>query len=113
MPSKDPELNRKWKREHYHRNKEQYLARNKAKKERIYDFIVATKDVPCKDCNVKFPPECMDFDHVEDNKLYNVSGLRGFGSFKKLKEEIAKCEIVCANCHRIRTKKRLDALKGI
>jgi hypothetical protein len=68
------------------------------------NFINSFKDVPCVDCGQKFPPECMDFDHVSADKLENVSRMRRF-SKERLVNEIKKCEVVCANCHRIRTKK--------
>lgn len=65
------------------------------------------KSVPCADCGWEYPPECMDFDHVKGEKLKNVSALIGAAQ-EILEEEIEKCEVVCANCHRIRTKSRRD-----
>lgn len=62
---------------------------------------------PCKDCGKFFPPVCMDFDHIRDTKKSSVSKLMHTGaSVEKLMEEIRKCELVCANCHRIRTDQR-------
>lgn len=62
---------------------------------------------PCADCGQNFPPECMDFDHIQGEKKFNISAalLKGISD---LEQEIAKCEIVCANCHRIRTKARAN-----
>ena len=52
----------------------------------------------------------LDFDHLRDKK-YNVSRMIHDGfSWKAIKREIAKCEVVCANCHRIRTHCRLTAI---
>jgi hypothetical protein len=48
----------------------------------------------------------MDFDHVRGRKHKNVMELIPTLSKKKIDEEIAKCEIVCSNCHRIRTHQR-------
>jgi lysyl-tRNA synthetase class I len=48
----------------------------------------------------------MDFDHVRGKKHKNVMELIPTLSKKKIDEEIAKCEIVCSNCHRIRTHMR-------
>jgi lysyl-tRNA synthetase class I len=48
----------------------------------------------------------MDFDHVRGRKHKNVSELIDSLSKKKIDEEIAKCEVVCSNCHRIRTHNR-------
>jgi lysyl-tRNA synthetase class I len=48
----------------------------------------------------------MDFDHVRGIKQKNVAELINTLSKKKIDEELAKCEIVCSNCHRIRTHMR-------
>jgi hypothetical protein len=69
------------------------------------ELIDVHKSGPCMDCGHKFPPECMDFDHVRGRKLFNI-GNSATRSAKALKREIAKCDLVCSNCHRIRTKKR-------
>lgn len=63
------------------------------------------KNKPCYDCGGRFPPECMDFDHVRGEKSFSV-GTGRTRSQEALTLEIAKCDIVCANCHRIRTKVR-------
>jgi hypothetical protein len=63
------------------------------------------KDVPCADCGGRFPPECMDFDHTENNKSFNIAPNRNV-SWDRVLTEIAKCDIICANCHRIRTTRR-------
>jgi len=63
------------------------------------------KAVPCTDCGGKFPPEAMDFDHVRGEKVKHVGWLED-GSLVRLMAEIAKCELVCANCHRVRTAQR-------
>lgn len=63
------------------------------------------KNRPCMDCGGSFPPECMDFDHVRGEKVINV-GLLVEDTTGKREIEIAKCDLVCANCHRIRTKLR-------
>ena len=58
---------------------------------------------PCMDCKILYPYYVMDFDHVRGRKHKNVMELIPTLSKKKIDEEIAKCEIVCSNCHRIRT----------
>lgn len=45
----------------------------------------------------------MDFDHVRGKKKAGISALAHAGDLKSLLEELKKCEMVCANCHRIRT----------
>jgi hypothetical protein len=62
--------------------------------------------VSCVDCGQRFPAICMDFDHQFGPKVEEVSRLLSNGrAWDVLAEEIAKCEIVCANCHRIRSDK--------
>lgn len=55
---------------------------------------------PCVDCG-ESDPIVLEFDHQGD-KLYNI-GMMHLGSLQKIKDEIAKCEVRCANCHRRRT----------
>lgn len=57
----------------------------------------------CQDCGM-FPkqPEVLDFDHVRGQKVTEVSLMRN-STLEALVEEIEKCDVVCANCHRIRT----------
>lgn len=58
---------------------------------------------PCMDCKELYPYYVMDFDHVRGVKHANVMELIQSLSKKRIDDEIAKCEIVCSNCHRIRT----------
>lgn len=61
----------------------------------------------CVDCGYNESPYALQFDHIYNNKKENVSNLiRSDYSWKTIKEEIEKCEIVCANCHAIRTHNR-------
>lgn len=60
---------------------------------------------PCKDCGEK-DVSVLEFDHIGDKKHEVAQILRNVLSLDILKEEVAKCEIICANCHRKRTYKR-------
>ena len=74
-------------------------------------FIAFQKAKPCMDCGNSYPTECMDFDHRDgNNKSFNVSNSTHL-SEEVLLEEIAKCDLVCANCHRIRTRKRINGVQ--
>lgn len=100
---------------HYEANKPAMIekAATFAKERKVYLTQVTSriKDVPCTDCGVKYPPYVMDFDHVRGTKKYNVSSMVSRGmSEKTLLEEIAKCEVVCSNCHRARTYNRREDL---
>ena len=57
----------------------------------------------CADCGYKGHHAALEFDHVLSGKRLNVGECR---SYAKAKSEIALCEVVCANCHRIRTWRR-------
>lgn len=72
------------------------------------EFIRNLKREPCLDCGLKFHPEVMEFDHIgggiKGGKQMAIAVLANTArSETVLLEEIAKCELVCANCHRIRT----------
>ncbi len=77
------------------------------------DLIVAYKSVPCHDCGGKFKPHVMDFDHVDGTKKkFNISANVLKQTMESILEEIAKCDVVCSNCHRERTHKRLHGKKN-
>jgi len=81
-----------------HYNKQQF-------KKRLSEIKEASGCMDCGETN----PIVLDFDHLKDKK-YNVSRMIHDGfSWAAIKKEIAKCEVVCANCHRIRTYNRLTA----
>lgn len=77
---------------------------------RIKAIVNAHQNVPCKDCGNIFPVCCMDFDHVRGEKLGDICGMANSTlPIARILDEIQKCEVVCSNCHRIRTVKRLRA----
>lgn len=93
----------------YRLNKEVYVVKAKRRKERLYsEVIVPAKSMPCLDCKGTFPPVCMDFDHVRGEKRFDISNNHDKVSLVRLLEEIAKCDVVCSNCHRIRTALRSE-----
>ena len=102
-------------RAHYEANRPYYLAKARRSNDKRYasfrQLLRDLKSVPCTDCHGIFPPYVMDFDHVGDDKLINVSMAVKVGR-RRLLAEIAKCEVVCANCHRQRTQDRLIASRG-
>lgn len=73
-----------------------YIAKRKA-------LVESARNVPCMDCGGTFPSVCMDFDHREPSeKLFPLAAYRSKG-YDAIRAELAKCDVVCANCHRIRT----------
>jgi hypothetical protein len=95
---------------HYEANKELYRLRAKASRQDVRERLREFKDVPCMDCGVKYPPYVMDLDHRPGEvKTCNPAKLPSFCSVKKFEQEIAKCDVVCSNCHRQRTFDRKEA----
>ena len=91
------------------RNKERKRAReHNAKRRRMLDAI--KQETGCMDCTYNEHPVALDFDHVRGKKLFQISA-KVTKTWESLMEEIAKCEVVCANCHRIRTFNRKSELQ--
>ena len=90
-----------------YRDKEKQYARQKLHRdknaENLWTFL---KSSSCKDCSTT-DPRVLEFDHLVD-KSFNVSrAVSGSTrSWETILKEISKCEVVCANCHRIRTQER-------
>lgn len=96
---------------HFLRNGEYYRSKQKIRVKRLFQehsiIIDKLKSYPCSDCKGIFPLVSMDFDHVRGTKRGNISAMVRWGvTRQKLLEELEKCEVVCANCHRVRTRDR-------
>lgn len=82
---------------------QRYAAERRAPRQAIVDKIKAESG--CVDCGLH--PEysqVLEFDHRPDEvKLFHISDKMTTGTVEDLMAEIAKCDIVCANCHRVRT----------
>jgi hypothetical protein len=104
MPYKDELRKREASRRHYLKNREAILARTKRRRESISETVNKLKEEnPCVDCGVKYPYYVMQYDHISTDKLAGVSYLIRYGRPQEVLDEIEKCELVCANCHAIRT----------
>lgn len=101
-------------RRYYARNKVQYMAKNRRNKmrqrARLRAILWEVKQRPCLDCGGIFHPWVMELDHRDGtNKVAAVGRLVGRGcTDEQLLLEIDKCDVVCANCHRMRTYNRLQ-----
>lgn len=90
----------------YKDTKDRFLESNKRVYKKLRALVDDCKKVPCADCGRSFPPCAMDFDHIDPStKVTKVSSLVYTGSKQILLDEIAKCEVVCAVCHRLRHNK--------
>lgn len=106
MPYIDIAKRRACHKRYYERNKKLYKDKNARRRKELIAFVISLKQKPCTDCGVKYPHYVMDFDHRDPKtKISTVSMMANFHSYSKEKilEEINKCDLVCANCHRIRT----------
>jgi hypothetical protein len=100
-------------KKHYAANSKKYMARAKnwnreyQRKKKMVLWIL--KSGACVDCNRKFSPWCMDYDHLgNEEKTMNVGTLVALRiGIKRMFDEIEKCELTCARCHRKRTYKRM------
>lgn len=94
MPYKDPERNRAFMRGHM-----------AARRQEIRDFLHDAKSVPCTDCGDPHPYYVMHFHHCRGTKAFNLSRASSSPTLytrAKIEAEIAKCDVVCANCHAYR-----------
>ena len=96
---------------HYQNNKQVYLKRalirnarvNAENKQRLYAYLSSH---PCVDCG-QTDVRVLEFDHVRGNKSADMAKLlTSAASWSIIQAEISKCEIRCANCHRIKTNER-------
>lgn len=84
-----------------------YLGRRRAVWRAQAHLLDRLRDAPCADCDRRFQPCAMDFDHRDPGaKRYTVTRMIGRAGTERILAEVAKCDIVCANCHRLRTFER-------
>ena len=96
-------------RQHYKSNKDYYIRKTKQSYNRLSTLLYSFKF--SNSCNVcgENTPACLEFNHINrEDKKYQISSMCKFGvSQEQFIKEIQKCEILCCNCHRIRTAKQL------
>jgi hypothetical protein len=103
-----------YKQEHYAANKARYIAQAAVRKrqlvwERTAFLIEYFQTHGCVDCG-ELDPLVLEFDHVRGKDI-DVSKALHTRGWEKLMAEIARCQVVCANCHRRRTARRRRTVK--
>ena len=99
------EYQRNWLREKL-KNDPEYKARHYASKQKRHDenkrLLTERKEQsPCSSCGEYHPACCMDYHHLDPSiKEKQISSMLSANSWKKIEEEIAKCVLLCSNCHR-------------
>ncbi|MCZ2109493.1 MAG: HNH endonuclease [Dehalococcoidia bacterium] len=64
-------------------------------------WIDSLKDKPCARCGNSYPPVAMDFHHRDpETKEFNIGPAIRYGK-ERILAEIAKCDLLCAVCHRL------------
>lgn len=107
MPYKDLEASRELiranSRRNYAKNKEYYQKKTKKRRKMLYDWYREYKaTLWCEQCGQDHPAT-LDFHHEDsDDKEFSISSMPARGiSIENMKNEISKCMVLCANCHRI------------
>ena len=92
----------------YNKNPKAYYQKNRKHHTKKRYFIQRFKKIhgKCVDCGIT-DWRVLEFDHIKGDKKFNIGEYQRFG-MELLKEEIRKCEVRCANCHRIKTMERLN-----
>jgi hypothetical protein len=102
------ECNKAYNREHYKRHKGKYIqdasVRKKQMQQRILTFLLDYTKEGCVECGEK-DFRCLEFDHRNrETKQFAISkALSECYSIQRIQEELLKCDVVCANCHKKRT----------
>ena len=102
--------------EYYRRNRDLELQRVRVRQAGMVELLRDLRRVACHDCGGQFKPHQMDFDHRDPStKSFNVmTGRAMLMSTARVLAEVAKCDVVCVNCHRLRTRSQhRDRLAGL
>lgn len=103
MATVDVEKQRKYRRDWYYRNKEKQAAYKKQRDEEIRAwFLELRSDLCCEGCGENHPA-VLDFHHTDpeqkDSSIAKAVYTNGWSKTRIL-QEIEKCQVLCANCHR-------------
>ena len=104
-----------YKQEHYAANRRRYIDAAQARKrvvirERVMILVQFLRSHPCADCG-ETDPVVLEFDHLADKSFDMSRGVRD-RNWDAVLREMAKCDVVCANCHRRRTARRGGHLRA-
>jgi hypothetical protein len=107
MPLKDKEKRREYQREYmrkwYLNNKTTHISYVRNRDKKIKAWLKEYKQsLKCEDCGENHPA-CLDFHHRDPGeKKFSIGRLKDYMSMRLLQSEIAKCRVLCSNCHRKR-----------
>jgi hypothetical protein len=103
-------------KEHYAANRQRYIDQAAVRKralavERTKFLIGYFATNPCVDCG-EADPVVLEFDHLHE-KSFAIGLKLTDRRWQDILDELSKCEVVCANCHRRRTARRRGALRAL
>lgn len=94
----------KYKKASYQKHREKRIAQSANRKKLFLLEFRKFKEKPCIDCSIQYHPAAMHWHHKPGlPKVNNVGTLVNQGKREAALAEIAKCELLCANCHAVRT----------
>jgi hypothetical protein len=105
-------------REHYLANMQRYIDQAQARKQalrltRTTYLLEYFSSRPCADCGEN-DPVALEFDHLDSEaKAFDIGQSLPYRNWQAILDEIEKCEVVCANCHRRRTALRRGTLRAL
>ena len=93
---------------YYRVNRAAEIQRVRRRQTATTEFLRQLREVPCADCGGRFVGHQMDFDHRDPatKRFWLCSGRAALKSRDEILAEAAKCDVVCANCHRLRSRRR-------
>lgn len=108
MPYKDPEKQKAAQAAWYQKNKDLTRSRTKNKTDAKRQMLREIKEESgCVDCKTKYPYYILHFDHLPQfEKTTELSKMVAIANVAQILEEVAKCEVVCSNCHSERSHQR-------
>jgi hypothetical protein len=97
-------------------NRQRYIDQAAAQKrklrhERTVYLLAFFKAHPCVECG-EGDPVVLEFDHLHD-KSFSIGQALCTRNWRSILDEIEKCEVVCANCHRRRTALRRGSARAL
>jgi hypothetical protein len=100
---------RVWDARYYAATREIRLSQRRRRSDVLVARMRELKSAPCMDCGVTFHPSAMTFDHRPGTtKVKDLASLARDGSTRLFERELEKCDLVCANCHALRTFQRRE-----
>lgn len=115
MPFRDKEKRREYQKEYmrkwYRKNKAKHISYVRNREKKIKNWLKEyKKSLQCEECGENHPA-CLDFHHINPKeKRFAIGRISDYLCMNRLQDEIAKCRVLCSNCHR---KKHWNERNGI